>query len=77
MLTSEDVTKYPAYPYHCLMREPGPGTIPMDGLSFIDYRTGKCADGHLHWGTAVYTKKLTDEEVEQYELRETAFVVTD
>ena len=77
MLTCEDATKNLVYPCHCLMRPPEPGAIPMDGLAYVDFRTGKCIDGHPHWGTAVYTRKLTDEEVEHYELRETCFVVAD
>ena len=77
MLTCEDVTKYRVYPYHCLMRPPMLGAVPKNGLAYVDFRTGKCSDGHPHWGTALYSWKLTDEEVEHYELRETCFVVTD
>ena len=63
--------------YLCLMRPPMPGAIPMDGLDFVDWREGKSLSGHHYWGRAVYTRKLTEEEVRLYELEETALVVTD
>lgn len=77
MLTTEDVGKYNAYPYHCLMRPPMPGAIPMDGLSFVDFRCGKTANGHHHWGTAVYKRQLSQEEIDQYEMEPTTFCVCD
>lgn len=63
--------------YLCLMRPPMPGAIPMDGLDFVDFRGGKSLSGHHYWGHAVYFRKLTDEEINHYDLEETALVVTD
>ena len=77
MLTAEDINKYPVYPYHCLMRPPMPGAVPKDGLSYVDFREGKLLDGRHHWGTAVYTRKLTRKEIDDYELLETCICVTD
>lgn len=77
MLICEDANSHPCYPYRCLMRPPMPGAVPTDGLSFCDFREGKTLSGHHFWGTAVYNRKLTDEEIEHYELQPTSFVVTD
>lgn len=77
MLTVEDTEKYPAYPYRCLMRPPEPGAIPKDGLGYVDWKEGYTLGGHHFWGTAVYNRKLTRDEIEQYELEETCFCVCD
>lgn len=77
MLTTEDVNNFPVYPYHCLMRPPTPGAVPIDGLAYVDNREGTTISGHHFWGTAVYKRKLSPEEVERWELEETCFCVTD
>lgn len=77
MLTTEDPSKYPVYPYRCLMRPPDPGAIPKDGLSYVEYKEGWTLCGHHFWGTAVYTRKLTTEEIEHYDLEPTCFCVCD
>ena len=65
------------YGYYCLMRPPGPGAIPRDGLDWIDFKEGYTLSGHHYWGRAVYKRRLTEEEVNHYDLEETALVVLD
>jgi hypothetical protein len=65
------------YGYYCLMRLPGPGAIPKDGLDGVDFKEGYSLSGHHYWGHAIYNRKLTDEEVLHYDLEETALVVMD
>lgn len=65
------------YGYYCLMRPPGPGAIPRDGLDWIDFKEGNTLSGHHYWGRAVYKRRLTEEEVNHYDLEETALVVLD
>lgn len=77
MITTDDASQYPVYPYHCIMRPPGPGAVPIDGLAYCDFKEGTTLDGRHYWGTAVYTRKLSDEEVRRWELAPTCFVVTD
>lgn len=77
MLTAEDVNKYPAYPYRCLMRPPDPGAVPRDGLEYVDYKAGTTLGGHHFWGTAVYNRELTQQEIADYELEKTCFCVLD
>ena len=77
MFVAEDVNQYPAYPYHCIMRLPCPGAVPSDGLAYCDYKEGNTLTGHHYWGTAVYSRKLTQEEIEHYDLEPTCFCVCD
>lgn len=56
------------YRYATLFREPGPGAVPKDGLLFCGYTRDKTPSGRLSWGFADYDRKLTEEEVKQYEL---------
>ena len=57
------------YRYGFLLRPPGPGCQPRDGLV-----STKCIDGihilynHRLWGWAVYDRMLTEEEVFHYDL---------
>lgn len=57
------------YRYACLMRPPGPGAVPRDGLEYCN------ADPYIHpftgrecCGYCDYDRKLTDKEVSDYEL---------
>lgn len=77
MLQSEDVEKYHVYPYHCLMRQPMPGAVPKDGLEYVQFKGGTTLGGHHFWGTAVYSRKLSREEIDHYDMEPTCFVVTD
>lgn len=54
--------------YRCLMRPPTPGAIPREGLDRCDYCDGTTLGGHYFWGTAVYTRELTEEEIRDYDL---------
>lgn len=65
------------YPYRCLMRPPMPGAIPKDGLDHVEFLEGHTLSGHYFWGTAVYTRKLTREEIDHYDLEQTCYVVVD
>ena len=65
------------YAYLCLMRPPTPGAVPREGLDFVDFREGKSLSGHHYWGHAVYKRQLTPQEMDHYDLEETALVVTD
>ena len=76
MLTDENRKKL-FYPYRCLMRPPTPGAIPIDGLLYVDGKERKTLDGRHIWGIAVYTRKLSPEEVERFELEETCFCTVD
>lgn len=54
--------------YATLLREPGPGAVPKNGLICCGYTKGNTPKGRFAWGWADYERKLTDEEVSQYEL---------
>lgn len=59
------------YGYLCLMRPPMPGAIPRDGLVECDAEEGvSAASGHHYWGRAIYSRRLTDEEVKHYDLEQ-------
>ena len=61
------MTKYYYYGYP--FRPPMPGAQPNDGL-ILTKDIELVIRGKRLWGFAAYTRKLTDEEVEQYELME-------
>lgn len=63
--------------YHCLMRPPTPGAIPRESLDYLDFREGTTLSGHHYWGSVVYVRKLSEEEVEHYDLEPTALVTLD
>lgn len=56
------------YRYGLLMRPPMPGAIPREGLLGCREITGTSPSGHRCWGWAEYDRKLTDDEVQHYEL---------
>ena len=57
------------YRYGTLMRPPGPGAVPREGLDFaIDGGFTNRETGHYCWGTATYKRPLTDKEIADYEL---------
>lgn len=56
------------YRYATLFREPGPGAVPRDGLIDCGYTKGKTPSGRDCWGWVEYNRKLTEEEISQYEL---------
>lgn len=57
--------------YYCRERPPAPGSIPREGLSEVyvyPYPINDPMDGHMIYGYANYTRRLTREEIDQYEL---------
>ena len=74
MLTGKECKKWA---YMCLMRPPMPGAIPKNGLDSVDFRDGCSLSGHHYWGHAVYTRELTKEEIDHYDLERTAFATLD
>lgn len=45
-----------------------PGGLPKDGVYQVGFDEGVTLSGHTAWGWFDTTRKLTDEEVEHYEL---------
>ena len=55
------------YRYLMRMRPPCPGALPKDGL-LEAHEIDETFGGVHYWGIATYTRKLTKEECNQYEL---------
>lgn len=59
------------YVYYLLHRPPAPGTHPIDGLAdmkdFGERMYVREIDREA-WGKLIYTRKLSDQEVENWEL---------
>ena len=63
--------KTATYRYYCLYRPPMPGAIPRKGLVDIhEYDTKQNLGTFPAWGYADYDRKLSDDEVRNYELKE-------
>lgn len=61
----------PMHIYRMLMRPPVPGALPRDGLIRVDDNCGYSPKTrHHYWGTAEYKRKLTKEELDNYEMEE-------
>lgn len=58
------------YRYDLLMRPPTPGAIPVLGLMNLHDGEGVSPSGHHTWGWAEYNRKLSDQEVKNWELEE-------
>ena len=56
--------------YALLMRPPGPGALPGRGMVKAKGEHFTAPSGHFAWGWAEYSRELTDEEREDYELEE-------
>lgn len=54
--------------YATLLRPPGPGAVPCDGLIQCGYTEGYTPSRHHAWGWADYNRELTPEEVRHYDL---------
>ena len=54
--------------YRALMRPPGPGAVPRDGLVESRCIESISPSGHHVWGWVVYNRYLTDEEINHYDL---------
>lgn len=57
------------YRYGFLLRPPGLGCQPRDGLVSTLAEEDADIDGTPLWGWAIYDRRLTDEEVSHYDLR--------
>ena len=57
----------PEYVYKTVLRPPGPGAVPRDGLIRADCVESWQNNRHF-WGHAVYNRRLTKEEMEHYDL---------
>ena len=55
------------YRYGTLFRPAGPGAVPRDGLHAVEDGT-VLPNGRMVWSVVDYDRKLTDEEIRQYEL---------
>lgn len=61
----------PIYRYLLLQRPPMPGALPHGGLDRVETfydRQYVCGVDHHAWGVAEYTRPLTQEEIDEYEL---------
>ena len=58
------------YRYATLMRPPGLGACPMEGLIRCCYIEGYAPSGHHYWGWCDYNRRLTDKEVSDYEMEQ-------
>ena len=57
------------YRYYCKYRPPMPGGIPREGLIYVhSYDNVQSVDGVTAWGYVEYSRKLTEREVDDYEL---------
>ena len=56
------------YSYAALLRPPGPGAVPRDGLIECFCEEGFAPSGHSYWGIAVYNRELTSSEIYDYDL---------
>lgn len=54
--------------YACLLRPPGPGTAPRDGLINSSCQIGIAMTGHFTWGWVEYNRRLTEQEERIYDL---------
>lgn len=57
------------YRYACLMRPPGPGAVPRDGLlqCLYDYAMWY---PDKYWGEVEYSRQLTPDEIDHYDLED-------
>jgi len=60
------------YKYYLTQRGPGPGCQPKDFVAIKDYGIKRFVEGMniRAWGYIWYDRKLTDKEIQEYELLE-------
>jgi len=58
------------YRYATLMRPAGPGAVPRDGWVDTSFDEFTAPSGHHAWGWVEYDRRLTDKEINDYELEE-------
>lgn len=56
------------YRYATLLRPPGPGAVPRDGLLQCGYSENLTPSGRRSWGWAEYDHHLSPEDVAHYDL---------
>ena len=56
------------YRYATLERPPAPGAIPRAGLLACGDQIGHAPSGRHMWGWAEYRRKLTEEELHEWEM---------
>lgn len=56
------------YRYGTLMRPPGPGAVPREGLIQAFERPFTAKSGKYCWGLAEYERPLTENEISDYQL---------
>lgn len=56
------------YRYGYLLRPPGPGCQPNDGLVRTREQEGATPDGYHLWGFAIYDRPLPDNVADHYDL---------
>lgn len=54
--------------YACILRPPGPGAVPRDGLVNSACESGVAMTGHYTWGWVEYNRRLTEQEERIYDL---------
>lgn len=54
--------------YACILRPPGPGAVPRDGLVNSACESGTAMTGHFTWGWVEYSRRLTEQEERIYDL---------
>lgn len=55
------------YVYGTFLRPPDIGCVPKHGLKEVSFEEFESVGRH-YWGTASYDRKLTAEEIEQYDM---------
>lgn len=63
--------------YAFLMRPPMPGAMPREGLLDVREVSGHAPSGRYSWGWAEYSRKLTPDEIQHYDLEYVASYQTD
>ena len=58
------------YRYANLMRPAGPGAVPRDGWIDTSFEELTTPSGHHAWGYVTYNRKLSAQEISDYELEE-------
>lgn len=57
------------YVYGTRLRPPDIGCVPKQGLRDVNFEEFTCGSRH-YWGTASYSRKLTEEEKTHYDMDE-------
>ena len=58
------------YRYALLMRPPCLGACPMNGMIRCSCEGGTAPSGHHYWGWCEYSRELTAQEINDYEMEQ-------